>query len=154
LLRVIRFAGAGTPNRLRGKEPRMAGPATHMEQSNEETLRLLVVEDHVDSAEMLSRLLQNFGYHVRTANTAADARELVTSESFDVMLSDLGLPDEDGYELMSWIRQRHATKGIAMSGFGMDEDVRRSRAAGFSEHVVKPVDVLQLDQVIRRVIAR
>jgi CheY-like chemotaxis protein len=132
----------------------MPGSATEMKPAKGETLRLLVVEDHADSAEMLARLLEHIGYDVRTANSAADAREMVASESFDVMLSDLGLPDENGYELMSWIRQNHPTKGIAMSGHGLDDDLRRSRDAGFSEHVVKPVDVLKLDQVIRRVVER
>src|SRR5262245_44230638 len=83
------------------KSLRMSRSAAQMNRSKGASLRLLVVEDHVDSAEMLSRMLANFGYHVRTANSAAGAREIFASEAFDVMLSDLGLPDESGYDLMS-----------------------------------------------------
>ena len=72
-------------------------------------------------------------------------------EHFDVMVSDIGLPDATGYELMHQVKSRFAIKGIAMSGYGMEEDVRKSRDAGFSDHIVKPANVAQLDRAIRRV---
>ncbi len=77
---------------------------------------------------------------------------LAESEPFDLVVSDLGLPDGDGYELMQQLRQRHGLSGIALSGFGMEGDVLRGREAGFLEHLVKPVNVATLDQTIRRVI--
>jgi len=70
------------------------------------------------------------------------------------MISDVGLPDATGYELMQKIRQVRPIRGIAMSGFGMDEDMRKSFAAGFSEHLVKPVNFAVLEQTIRRVMEK
>ena len=67
-------------------------------------------------------------------------------------MSDIGLPDATGYELMQQIKSRHSMKGIAMSGYGLEEDVRKSREAGFSDHVVKPANVDQLEQAIRRIV--
>ena len=113
-------------------------------------LRLLVVEDHPDTARILSRMLRNIGYVVTTAHRASAALELISKEPFDLVVSDVGLPDATGYELMQKITALHPVKGIAMSGFGMDEDIKRSREAGFSDHLVKPVDIIQLDQAIRR----
>jgi CheY-like chemotaxis protein len=114
-------------------------------------LRLLVVEDHADTARMLGRLLRSSGYEVETAGSVADALQLVASRPFDLIVSDIGLPDATGHDLMRQIRQRHGLKGIAMTGYGMDEDVRKSLDAGFTDHIIKPVDVAQLEAVIRRV---
>ena len=74
-------------------------------------------------------------------------------EPFDVLISDIGLPDGDGCEIMRRIRAIGNMPGIAMSGYGMNEDRRRSREAGFAEHLVKPIDVPQLIAAIRRVTA-
>ena len=68
-----------------------------------------------------------------------------------MVVSDLGLPDGSGYELMQILKVQHAARGIALSGFGMEGDVLRGREVGFLEHLVKPVDVATLDQAIRRV---
>ncbi|HEV7301333.1 MAG TPA: MASE3 domain-containing protein [Tepidisphaeraceae bacterium] len=114
-------------------------------------LRLLVVEDHADTARALSLVLTRQGYHVQTAGNAAEARSAVASgEPFDLVLSDLGLPDATGYELMAELRQLHGLSGIAMSGFGMDDDIRKSRAAGFADHLTKPVAIDRLLDAIRR----
>lgn len=117
-------------------------------------LRILVVEDHRDTAEVLRRLLQASGHHVRTANSAASALELAGKEPFDVLVSDIGLPDTTGYELMKEIKARYAMIGIAMSGYGMEDDLLRSRDAGFSDHIVKPANVAQLERSIRRLTGR
>jgi signal transduction histidine kinase len=114
-------------------------------------LRVLVVEDHRDTAEVLSRLLRASGYSVKTAHSAAAALELAAAEPFEVIVSDIGLPDRTGYDLMKEIKSRYSMKGIAMSGYGMDEDLRRSREAGFSDHIVKPANAAQLERSIRRV---
>ena len=102
------------------------------------------MEDHSDTALMLGRLLEASGYKVKTAGNVSEALELVDREPFDVLVSDLGLPDATGFELMRRIGERHTLKGIAISGYGMDEDIRKSLEAGFSEHLVKPVDALTL----------
>ena len=117
-------------------------------------IRLLVVEDHRDTTRMLYLLLAGLGYAVKTAGDAATALELASQESFDMLISDIGLPDETGYELMKQIRQRHPIKGIAVTAYGTEEDFRKSRDAGFSEHLLKPVELSQLHEAIQRVLAR
>ncbi len=115
-----------------------------------ESLRILIVEDHKDTAAMLARLLGATGYHVAVANTAAAALEIADRQHFDLVVSDIGLPDSTGYDFMRRLCERRKIKGIAMSGYGMEEDIRRSLAAGFSEHLVKPVNLSSLEQAIRR----
>ena len=115
-------------------------------------LRLLLVEDHADTANLLSRILVAAGYTVVIARTAATALELAAVQQFDLILSDVGLPDESGYELMRRIQAIRPLKGIAMSGYGTDEDIHMSQQAGFIEHITKPVDVEQLQQAIKRVV--
>jgi CheY-like chemotaxis protein len=102
---------------------------------------------------MLYLLLIGLGYAVKTAGDASTALELASQESFDILISDIGLPDETGYELMKQIRERHSMKGIAVTAYGTEEDFRRSRDAGFSEHLLKPVELSRLHEVIQRVLA-
>jgi PAS domain S-box-containing protein len=115
--------------------------------------RVLLVEDHPDTARMLARLLRHEGFEVETAGSVASALQLAAAQTFDVVVSDIGLPDATGYELMEQIRDRHGIKGIALSGYGMDDDMRKSREAGFVDHVVKPVNIAQLQAVIHRVLS-
>jgi PAS domain S-box-containing protein len=115
-------------------------------------LRLLVVEDNVDTARALGRLLRAAGYWVKTADSVASALELAAREKFDVLVSDIGLPDATGYELVRRLREHSKLPAIAMSGFGMDDDLRKSREAGFSEHLIKPVRVSQLEEAIVRAV--
>jgi PAS domain S-box-containing protein len=116
------------------------------------SLRLLVVDDHPDTAAVLSELLRLAGHDVRTAGTGQDALRLVEEHTFDVVVSDLGLPDMTGHELMQQLTQRGLVKGIAISGYGMEEDIERSRVAGFGEHLVKPVTVVRIEQALRRLL--
>ncbi len=117
------------------------------------SLRLLVVEDHADTARALKTLLTLEGFIVTTAGDVASALVLAGSETFDLLISDLGLPDANGYELMAQMQDIQPLSGIAMSGFGMEEDVRQSLAAGFSEHLVKPIKIPQLLTAIGRLSA-
>jgi PAS domain S-box-containing protein len=114
-------------------------------------LRILLVEDHADTRNVLARLLRASSYAVKTAESVETALQLVAAEQFDVIVSDLGLPDGTGYELMKQISHRTEIMGIALSGYGMEEDQRRSREAGFVDHVVKPVDLRKLLATIERV---
>ncbi len=114
-------------------------------------LRVLLVEDHLDTAQTISHLLRSAGFTVTTASDLASASATVEGEPFDVVICDLGLPDGDGYELMRRIRAIRSVPGIAMSGYAMSEDRQRSQEAGFSEHLVKPIDILQLIAALRRV---
>jgi two-component system CheB/CheR fusion protein len=117
-------------------------------------LRLLLVEDHVDTARTLGRLLRAAGFTVAIAGDVAGAKAAVESGDFDMLISDLGLPDGDGYEVMRIVREKGAIPGIVMSGFGMEPDLRRSAEAGFSEHLIKPVTIPRLLAAIRRIVTR
>jgi CheY-like chemotaxis protein len=109
------------------------------------------VEDHADSRRVLGRLLQSFGCQVRTAGTVAEALALARHESFDLLVSDIGLPDGSGMDIMRDMRTRQHIKGIALSGFGQAEDLRRSEEAGFEIHLTKPINFQALQDVIEKV---
>jgi PAS domain S-box-containing protein len=113
-------------------------------------LRLLLVEDHPPTLEVMAALLEIAGHDVSTAVDLRSARALAASREFDLVVSDLGLPDGTGYDLMSGLRDQYGLKGIAVSGYGMEDDLRRSREAGFLEHLVKPVDVEKLKAALAR----
>jgi len=114
-------------------------------------VRILIVEDHADTARLLGRLLQKRGYATRIAGTVEEAITAL-GEPVDLIISDVGLPDGTGYELMKRAREMRPVPGIAMSGFGMEEDITKSREAGFAEHLVKPVEAAQIDETIRRLL--
>jgi PAS domain S-box-containing protein len=126
-----------------------ARPADSPSESGE-TLRILFVDDNADTAFVLSKFLTASGHVVKTAGSAAAALELASKEPFDIIVSDIGLPDVDGYELMKQIRAYYPIQGIAMSGYGMEDDLRKSREAGFSDHIVKPASLSQLERSINR----
>jgi CheY-like chemotaxis protein len=111
---------------------------------------LLLVEDHADSAELLAELLQARGHTVRIAGTASDALARAAEEPFDLVVSDLGLPDASGYELMQQLRDRFALKGIALTGVRENE---RVRAAGFVAYLSKPIAMRALDQTLASIAA-
>jgi PAS domain S-box-containing protein len=131
-----------------------ADSANEAHRDERQMLRILLVEDHQDTAMLLSRLLQRIGHDVKIANSRAAALDLAASEPFDVMLSDIGLPDGTGHELMRAIGEQYRIPGIALTGYGMEEDVTRSRAAGFVEHIVKPVNLDRLQAVLARATRR
>ncbi len=133
-----------TPQQVTAPKP--AAP----EQARPTALRLLVVEDHADTSRALKRLLSLEGFAVTSAGDVASALALARNETFDFLVSDLGLPDASGYELMAQMQDIQPLRGIAMSGYGMEEDVRQSLAAGFSDHLVKPLKIPQLLAAIQR----
>ena len=110
--------------------------------------RLLVVDDHYDTCTGMRMMLERRGYRVTVAHTADEAVEKTEHEDFDLMISDIGLPDRSGYELMEELRASKSLRGIALSGFGMENDVSRARTAGFSEHLTKPINFERLEEVI------
>ncbi|MEA2600281.1 MAG: hypothetical protein QOF89_1273 [Acidobacteriota bacterium] len=116
------------------------------------SLRLLLVEDHEPTLEVMAALLEMAGHDVNTAPDLRSARALAASHEFDLVVSDLGLPDGTGFDLMRELRDLYGLKGIAVSGYGMEEDLRRSREAGFLEHLVKPVDVEKLKAALARAV--
>jgi CheY-like chemotaxis protein len=128
-----------------------AGSANERNQPNAGR-RVLLVEDHADTAVVLSRILKAAGYYVRTANSVASALEAAAAEPFDIVVSDIGLPDATGYDLMLQLKKAYALKGVALSGYGMEDDVQRGRDAGFVEHIVKPVKLNQLEAILQRLL--
>jgi len=112
--------------------------------------RILLVEDHADTAASLSELLASEGYQVQTAETAASALA-VDLEQVDLVVSDVGLPDRTGHELMRELRQRRRLPAIALSGYGTEADVRASEEAGFNLHLTKPIEWPALLAAIERV---
>jgi signal transduction histidine kinase/CheY-like chemotaxis protein len=115
--------------------------------------RVLVVDDHVDTCTGMKMMLERRGYRVAVAHTADEAVEKTEQEEFDLVISDIGLPDRSGYELMKELSTTRSLRGIALSGFGMENDVSRARAAGFSEHLTKPINFDRLDEAIRMLLA-
>jgi CheY-like chemotaxis protein len=113
---------------------------------------LLVVDDDAESAAMLEKALGVLGYAAKLAASAADAIRLAESQKFDLVVSDIDLPDTGGCELMANLRDRFAMQGIALTGHSGSEATSECRKAGFAEHIIKPVDLAQLDNAIRRVL--
>jgi CheY-like chemotaxis protein len=114
--------------------------------------RLLVVDDHVDTCTGMRMMLERRGYDITVAHSASQAVEKTQKEDFDLLISDIGLPDRSGYELMSELRRNKGLLGIALSGFGMEADVNKARDAGFSEHLTKPINFDRLEQAIRHLL--
>lgn len=119
------------------------------------SLRLLLVEDHDSTREVLARILRRSGHEVHTARTGAEAMVLAqTVEDLHAIISDIGLPDQSGLDLMRQIKSLHpGLPGIALSGYGMEKDLRDARMAGFSAHLVKPVSLDQLRALLGQVAA-
>jgi signal transduction histidine kinase/ActR/RegA family two-component response regulator len=115
-----------------------------------EDMRLLIVEDHDDTREVLARLLSRRGYSVEAARDAREALTLASRKNFDLLISDIALPDATGCQLLEELNGRYALHGIAISGFGLDADLAQSNSAGFLEHLVKPIDLKMLDAAIQR----
>ncbi len=116
-------------------------------------LRLLVVEDHEATRTVLTRLLTRNGHRVTAASTVREALVCFDAERFDAVVSDLGLPDGSGLDLMRELQRRRPIPGIALSGYGMEDDVRQTKEAGFFAHLVKPVNIGQLRQLLAQVAA-
>ena len=144
-LPVLRDANVGTPS---------CDPPKPAATSVPRDIRILLVDDHEDTNRAMQRLLQRLGYDVQTAHTVQAALSAADADRpFDLLISDIGLPDGSGLELMEQLLKRRPIKGIALSGFGMEEDVRKSKEAGFYEHLTKPVNFQRLHALIREATA-
>lgn len=110
--------------------------------------RILLVEDHEQTRVTLAQLLERRGHRVLGVGTTAGARSKAASGEWDLVISDLGLPDGDGYKLMAELRDAYRLPGIALSGYGMDDDINRSLTSGFFAHLTKPVDIHALEAAI------
>jgi len=109
-------------------------------RSRKRTTRILLVEDHENTLHVLAAALRHRGHVVTAVGTMRLALEAIQDGVMDLIVCDIGLPDGDGWQLMEIVRTHHRVAGIVMSGFGSPSDLRRSAAAGFSTHLVKPFD--------------
>jgi CheY-like chemotaxis protein len=117
-------------------------------------LTFFVVENHQDTLDALRMFLEAQGHKVEAAVDVTTALAKAKGTKFDVLVSDIGLPDGDGWELMRRLRaDMPEIKGIAMSGYGMKADLDRSKAAGFAAHIIKPFGPIELDSAVKKVLA-
>ncbi len=128
---------------------RAGGPANAGEPR-----RILVVDDHDDTLRSMKLLLTRLGYKVFAAENMTAALRIAEEEEFDILLSDIGLPDGSGHELLRRIRAKREVPALALSGFGMDDDIERSRDAGFADHLTKPVSIDRLQSAIQELESR
>ncbi|MGH6611252.1 MAG: response regulator [Burkholderiaceae bacterium] len=112
-------------------------------------LRVFVVENHADTRDFLIFMLEELGHTVSAADTMGKALRDVPASDCDVLISDIGLPDGDGWELLSRLDLRRPIYPIAMSGFGMSSDRARSKAVGYRHHLVKPMGLEQLEAILQ-----
>jgi PAS domain S-box-containing protein len=141
---------AAAPAAAAGPPPPAAGPAA--------AARILLVDDHADTLSVMRRLLRRHGHAVVTATSVTAAvtavRAAAAGDEFHLILSDIGLPDGTGHDLLRRVRAFTAAPAIALSGFGTDADIRRSEEAGFCRHLVKPVAPDLLEAVIGECLRR
>jgi PAS domain S-box-containing protein len=130
-------------------------PAGEREESRESkpvrerrALRILLVEDHQETARVMARILAGVGHAVTTADSVAAAISKAEQAGFDLVISDLGLPDGSGLELMRGLRP---LPGIALTGYGLEADVKKAREAGFLAHLTKPIDARRLEAILDEV---
>jgi signal transduction histidine kinase/ActR/RegA family two-component response regulator len=135
------------------QSPAVFDPTFHVD--GHPPLNILLVEDHTDTAIAIAGLLHTLGSQVSHAETAAEALELFQNTHFDLVISDLGLPDENGFQLMQRLRAvRPALPAICISGHGMEQDIAQCRAAGFADHLTKPIESHRLRSSISRVLSK
>jgi len=115
--------------------------------------RVLVVDDHHDTCIGMKRMLERRGYEITLAHSAEQAVEKVRTEEFDLLISDIGLPDRSGYDLMREVRLNKDLPGIALSGFGSEQDINLAREAGFAEHLTKPINFERLEKTIQSLLS-
>jgi CheY-like chemotaxis protein len=140
---------------LSGPAPAPSVPAREADEAGSRrsrALEILLVEDHVDTSRVLRRLLENAGHRVTTVGSVGQLAE-VGERVFDLLISDIGLPDGSGLDVVRQMRPQ-VLRAVALSGYGMAEDVERSRGAGFDEHLTKPIDFGKLERIVREMSVR
>ena len=121
-------------------------------ETAQQGLKILLVDDHQDTCAALEKLLVRRGHLVAATHNVRSAMETAVRNKFDLLISDIALPDGSGVDLMRQLRAISAIPGIAISGFGNNGDIERSLQAGFSEHLIKPIKLDDLEAAIERAI--
>jgi DNA-binding response OmpR family regulator len=115
---------------------------------NSQRAHVLIVEDDASFSQTLVRLISARGFNVVVASSMLGARDWIRQGKVGFLISDLGLPDGDGCELMQELRDEWSGQGVAVSGYGMAADKIRAQAAGFALHFTKPIDIHHLEQIL------
>jgi len=116
------------------------------------SIRVLVVDDHEETLRVLRRMLEMVGYSLATAQSASAALNFATANEFDVLVSDIGLPDASGHHLVKQVKRIRSVPAIAVSGFGSAADIQNSLDAGFYAHLTKPLDFNVLHATIQKAV--
>ncbi len=152
---VIKFPLLAAESQTSAKLPSgKPTPSPFAEGSPGGQLRVLLVEDHPSTAQTLALLLQRRKFAVTVANCLGEARLFALKERFSLLISDIGLPDGNGYELMAELRDSQGILGIALTGYGSESDIQRSLDAGFFTQLTKPVSVQSLDGALAEAVRR
>src|SRR5213596_3648392 len=128
-------------------------PAKVRREAPQQGLKILLVDDHHDTCAALAKLLVRRGHLVAATHNVRSAMEAAAWNKFDLLISDIALPDGSGIDLMTQLQAISKMPGIAISGFGNNRDIERSLQAGFSEHLIKPIKLENLEAAIERAIA-
>jgi CheY-like chemotaxis protein len=115
--------------------------------------RVVVIEDHVDTADLMREILREAGHEVSVAHNGAEGVAAARALPAEVVLCDVGLPDIDGYEVARQLRADTTTAGVylvALTGYDGEDELQKARDAGFDRHVVKPIDPFQLETLLKR----
>jgi hypothetical protein len=129
-------------------------PAKADRERSQQALKILLVDDHEDTCSALEKLLARRGHRVAVTHNVRSAMEAAVRNKFDLLISDIALPDGTGMDLMMQLRAITNLPGIAISGFGNNGDIERSLQAGFSEHLIKPVRLDNLEAAIERALSQ
>jgi signal transduction histidine kinase len=129
-------------------------PIRASRERSQQALKILLVDDHEDTCSALEKLLARHGHLVAVAHNMRAAMEAAVRNKFDLLISDIALPDGTGMDLMMQLRAISNVPGIAISGFGNNGDIERSLRAGFSEHLIKPVKLDNLEAAIERTLGQ
>jgi PAS domain S-box-containing protein len=138
------------PAEKRGSRAQPAAPAPELSPALpvKTSLTILLVEDHEPTRTSLAHLLMRRAYKVVTASSLAEAQALADEHTFNLLISDIGLPDGNGYDLMARLKKNGLVRGIALTGYGMEQDIARSQEVGFVAHLTKPVRMQSLEAAI------
>ena len=151
---TVRLKNVPAPVVSDNKRPALRPSAPRKSENGEKPTRVLVVDDHQDTCMGMKMMLERRGYQITVAHSADQAVEKASQEYFDLLISDIGLPDRSGYELMQELRTSKGLRGIALSGFGMEDDIRRAHEAGFSEHLRETNQLRASEEAIRNLFGR
>ena len=156
---TVETSNALNPNRALTRNPRKRAasqrPSTRKRKPRAIKRSILVVDDVPDVTEMVALFLKHTGYDVATANSPKNALEIATAKTFDLIISDIGMPDMNGYELARSLRARSAyrcTPLVAVTGYTEYDDRGRSLRAGFDAHLTKPINPSQLLNLIEELL--